>query len=72
MSIVDDTAIKTDYTQLKPNEYLATCGILERGSKIFEVSLNVPTEQEAVDICERFKTKNEEVYSNLLRILSMN
>ncbi len=69
MSIVDSTSIKTDYTRIHPHEYLATGCIYERGSKIMEVTLNVTSEEEAVDVCRRFTTKNEEVYAQLLSLL---
>ncbi len=69
LAIVDDTSIKTDYTLIRPNEYLATCSVFERGSKIFEISLNVTSEEEAVDVCRRFKDKNEDVYASLLQLL---
>ncbi len=69
LAIVDNTSIKTDYSQIHSNEYLATGCIYERGSKILEVTLNVTSEEEAVDVCRRFKSKNEEVYSQLLSLL---
>lgn len=69
LAIVEDTSIKTDYTKLHANEYLASGRIYERGSKLLEVSLNVPSEEEAVEVCKRFKEKNEEIYAQLLTLL---
>lgn len=71
LAIVEDTSIKTDYTRLRCNEYLATGCIYERGSKLLEVSLNVPSEEEAVAVCNRFAEKNEDVYAQLLTLLCM-
>ena len=71
LAIVETTSIKTDYTMIRPNEYLATGCIYERGSKLLEVSLNVTSEEEAVDVCRRFKEKNEDVYAQLLSMLCM-
>lgn len=71
LAIVDDTSIRTDYTQIHPNEYLATGSIYERGSKIMEVCINVTSEEEAVDACRRFQEKNEQVYAQLLTLLCM-
>lgn len=70
IAIAEATSVKTDYTRLKPKEYLATCTLYERGSKSFEVALNVPTEEDAVNICRRFEEKNSQVYAALLRILT--
>lgn len=69
LSIVDNTTIKTDYTQIRRNEYLATGCIYERGSKLLEVSLNVPGEKEAVEFCKSFKEKNEDIYALLLTMM---
>ena len=71
LAIVETTSIKTDYTMIRPNEYLATGCIYERGSKLLEVSLNVTSEEEAVDVCRRFKEKNEDVYAQILSLLCM-
>ncbi len=71
LAIVETTSIKTDYTMIRPNEYLATGCIYERGSKLLEVSLNVTSEEEAVDVCRRFKEKNEDVYAQVLSLLCM-
>lgn len=69
LAIVEDTSIKTDYTQIRPNEYLASGCVYERGSKILEVSINVTSEEDAVDACRRFKEKNEEIYAQMLTLL---
>ncbi len=69
LAIVDNTSIKTDYTKIRQNEYLATGCIYERGSKILEVTINVTSEEEAVDACQRFKDKNDQVYAQLLTML---
>lgn len=71
INIVKRTTIHTDFTQIKPNEYLAKTSIIERGSTILELSLNLPTEEEAIQVCKRFKEKNENIYSYLLKELTM-
>ena len=70
-AIVETTSIKTDYTMIRPNEYLATGCIYERGSKLLEVSLNVRSEEDAGDGCRRIKVKNEDVYAQILSLLCM-
>ena len=63
VSIVENTSIHTDY--------IARCSIVERGSVLLEVSLNVPTEEEAIQVCKNFKKKNEKIYSLLFSELSV-
>lgn len=65
-AILEETSIKTDYTQVRPHEYLATGCIYERGSKLLEISLSVPTEEEAVEVCNRFQDKSDTIYAELL------
>lgn len=71
VNIVKRTTIHTDFTQIKPNEYLAKASIIERGSTILQLSLNLPTEDEAIQVCKRFKKKNETIYNYLLKELTM-
>lgn len=71
VSIVENTSIHTDYTHIKNKEYIARCSIVERGSVLLEVSLNLPTEEEAIQVCKNFKKKNEKIYSLLFSELSV-
>ncbi len=71
VNIVQNTTIHTDFTQIKPGEYLAKVSIVERGSVILELALNLPTEDEAIQACKRFKERNESIYAYLLKSLTM-
>ena len=71
VSIINSTTVHTDFTRIKNKEYLAKCSILERGSVIMEVAINVPSEEEAIQVCQRFKDKNEEIYGFLFKTLSV-
>lgn len=70
IQIVEDTSIRTDFTQIASDEYLARCTVMERGSTMVEVALNVPTEEEAIEVCRRFKSKSDTIYSFLFKELS--
>ncbi len=71
MAIVESASIKTNYTRIRHNEYLATGCIYERGSKLLEISLNVTSEKEALEVCRRFKENNEDIYAQILTSLYM-
>lgn len=71
VNIVESTSIHTDYTHVKNKEYIARCSLVERGSTLLEVAINVPTEEEALQVCENFKKKNEKIYSFLFSELSV-
>ncbi len=70
ISMADSMAVRTDFKKLKANEYLATCSIIERGSTVMEVSLNLPSEEAAIGACKRFKEKKQEIYSMLFKSLA--
>ena len=71
VSIVENTSIHTDFKQIKPAEYLARVSIIERGSTILELAINLPSEEEAIQVCQRFKERNEAIYGYLLKTLTM-
>ena len=70
LDIVSSSSIKTDYTQVGPEDYLATGSLLERGTTLMEVTMNVPSEEDAVTFCQRFEKKHEEVFQELFRIMN--
>jgi len=70
VNIVKSSTVHTDYTKAKPGEYIVKASVLERGSTIFGLSLNVPSEEDAIQACKRFKEKNEDIYHYLLKRLT--
>lgn len=70
ISIQQALSVYTDYTKLKSREYLATGTLKERGNTLLSVSLNVPTEEDAIRVCDRFQEHQEEIYQSLFQILT--
>lgn len=70
IQIVEDTSIRTDYTKISADSYLARGSVIERGETMYEVALNVTTEEEALDVCRRFKEKSNDIYAFLFKELS--
>lgn len=60
-----EISVMSDYKKLPNGEYKATGWITEDNEKMVEVSLTVPTEKMALDICLNWKKKNEEIYKYL-------
>lgn len=71
IQIVEDTSIRTDYTKISSDEYLAKGAVTERGSTLYEISINVPTEKKAIDVCRNFKDHSDEIYGFLLGTLTV-
>ena len=70
VAIAQSTNIHTDFTHIGNGEYIAKCSVMERGNLLYEVSINVPSEAEAIRVCETLKAKNEEIYTFLIKEIS--
>lgn len=64
-----EVSVLADYYEGKKNEYIAHCIVKERDSNIIELSLNVPSEENAIAICDHWKEKSQEVYAFLMKTL---
>jgi DNA-binding PadR family transcriptional regulator len=65
----EEVATLSDYFQSKKDEYMVRCQVKEKGSSIIDLSIAVPTEEEAVLICNSWKDKSQDVYAYLIRTL---
>lgn len=72
IQITESTSVRTDYTRISAFEYLVKCSVMERNSVLFEVSMNVPTEEMATEMCSSFKKNNIEIWGFLLKTLTQN
>ena len=67
--IIEHLSIVTNYTNYKDNSYLVECKILERDFLLAAITLNSPTETQALEICNNFKEKSSDIYSYLIKTL---
>lgn len=68
-TILDETSTITDYKRLENGEYLATCSIQENGIPLLQLSLSAPSEEEAIQICNHFSEKQQNIYEYLAKEL---
>lgn len=61
----NESAISSDYYPSN-NEYIAQCSIKERNQTLLEIKISVPTQDQAIHICDSWKEKNEEIYQYLI------
>lgn len=61
----NESAISADYYPSN-NEYIAQCSIKERNQTLLEIKITVPTQEQAIHICDSWKEKNEEIYQYLI------
>ncbi len=61
----NESAISSDYYP-SGKEYIAQCSIKERNQTLLEIKISVPTQEQAIHICDSWKDKNEEIYQYLI------
>lgn len=61
-----EVSVKADYYPTSNNEYAIRCQILEHGTPIIDMTLTMPTEQEASTVANNWKTKNQELYAQIV------
>lgn len=67
--IIERIAIVSDYTLNDNNEYTASCALLEKNHIIFEIKLSVPSEGEAIKVCNNWRSHSDELYSSAIKKL---
>lgn len=65
----NEVSIKADYYQTKNLEFAVRCQILENGSSLIDMTLTVPTEEEATSVANNWNKKNQEVYAQIIASL---
>ena len=64
-----EVSAKADYYPTSNNEYAIRCQIVEHGTPIIDMTLTMPTEQEASTVANNWKKKNQELYAQIVSSL---
>ncbi len=65
----EEVSTPADFYQVKKGEFAAHLSVIERDTPIIELTLIVPTEEEASRLCNNWKEKSSDVYSYLMSSL---
>ncbi len=68
-SLREEVSNLADYYEVRKNEYRTELKVVERDSTIIEISLLVPTKENAEAICAHWKKKNADIYAYVLNTL---
>jgi DNA-binding PadR family transcriptional regulator len=67
----DEVSTLSEYYEGKKGEYLARLRVMEKDESIIDLSIAVPTEEDAAKICSNWRSQSQKVYayvlSNLLK-----
>ena len=67
----EEVSTVADYYEAKKGEYIAHCYVKEMDSKVIEISLSVPTEEDAIKICNHWRTKSQKIYAFAMKELML-
>ena len=65
----NEVSVLGDYYKSTSGEYEAHLVAKDRGIKLVDITLSVPTEEIAASICDNWQNKNEEIYMYLTKEL---
>ncbi len=68
-ALKNEVSVKADYYPNKSGEYVVRCQIFENGSPLMELTLTVPTEEEASTMANNWNHKNQEIYAQIMASL---
>lgn len=66
MRLRNEASIQGDYRKTAENEYSARLIAKENGQTLVDISLSVPTEEIAQNICDRWQERNADIYQYLI------
>lgn len=65
----NEVSVKADFYQNKNLDYSVRCQILENGTPLIDLTLTVPSIEEATSIANNWNTKNQEIYAQIMASL---
>ena len=70
LELVNDSALRADYTRLQNGTYEVRAGVTENGRRLYGLTLELPDEESAERACEIWKNESGEIYRYLLEKLT--
>lgn len=65
----EEVSTLADYYEAKKGEFIAHCYVQEKESRIIELNLSVPDEEEAASICRNWRSHSQEIYAYVMEKL---
>ncbi len=65
----EEVSTPADYTLIKKGEFSVRLSVIERDTPIIDLTLTVPTEEEAVSMCNKWSEKSSDIYTYLMSAL---
>lgn len=65
-SLRDEVSTLSEYFETKKGEYTVRLRVIEKEDSIIDLSLSVPTEEDAIKICANWRINSQNVYASVL------
>ena len=65
----NEVSVPADYYPTGNGEYAARCRVLEKGSALIDLTLTVPTREQAESICANWSSRSQQIYAYLMQNL---
>ena len=62
----NEVSVKADFYPNHKSEYSVRCQIIENGAPIIDLTLTVPTKEEAETVANNWNQKNQEIYAQIM------
>ena len=62
----NEISVKADYYQISSLEYAVRCQIIESDASLIDMTITVPTKEEATTIANNWNKKNQEIYAQIM------
>lgn len=62
----NEVGVKADYYPNKSNEYSVRCQICEGDASLIDLTISVPTEEEAISVVNNWNKRHQEIYAQIM------
>ncbi len=69
ISFKEEYLIMSDYSKAEDGRYVATLSVREQTSDLVNISITVPDEEMAIEVCDNWQKKNKDIYKYLVEQL---
>ena len=67
--IRDTLSVTANYFLGNGNDYLVCCQVRENNATLIDLTISVPSEKQAVSVCNHWKSKSQEIYAHVMEQL---
>ena len=69
IALREEMSVRADYFENNQGEYSVRLCVMEKESAVIDLTLSVPTENQANSLCDNWKKKNQKIYAYLMQEL---